>query len=93
MHDQQPSVAGTCYVPQQALAVQGVQHSNHLWRAPMSESLALPYRRTAPQVVSSSYAAAAYLASIGFAKKVFLVGQTGVEEELTAHVRHCCLAV
>ena len=37
---------------------------------------------TARQVVSSSYAAAAYLASIEFNKKVFLIGNRGVEEEL-----------
>jgi phosphoglycolate phosphatase len=37
------------------------------------------------EVVSSSYAAAAYLHSIGFKKKVFLIGNRGVEEELRRH--------
>ncbi|GAX84041.1 hypothetical protein CEUSTIGMA_g11465.t1 [Chlamydomonas eustigma] len=33
-------------------------------------------------VISSSYAVAAYLKSIGFKKKVFLIGNKGLEEEL-----------
>ncbi|KAG1663605.1 hypothetical protein FOA52_009704 [Chlamydomonas sp. UWO 241] len=35
------------------------------------------------EVVSASYAAAAYLTSIGFSKKVLLLGNSGVEQELT----------
>ncbi|MEW5308031.1 MAG: hypothetical protein WDW38_000020 [Sanguina aurantia] len=37
---------------------------------------------SAGEIVSSSFAAAAYLKSIGFAKTVLLIGQNGVEEEL-----------
>eukprot|EP00195_Chlamydomonas_chlamydogama_P010274 CAMPEP_0202891262 /NCGR_PEP_ID=MMETSP1392-20130828/1365_1 /ASSEMBLY_ACC=CAM_ASM_000868 /TAXON_ID=225041 /ORGANISM="Chlamydomonas chlamydogama, Strain SAG 11-48b" /LENGTH=310 /DNA_ID=CAMNT_0049574961 /DNA_START=214 /DNA_END=1146 /DNA_ORIENTATION=+ len=36
----------------------------------------------AQEIVSSSYAAAAYLQSVGFNKKVFLLGNVGVQEEL-----------
>ena len=37
------------------------------------------------EVISSSYAAAAYLHSLGFKKKVFLIGNIGLEEELRLH--------
>lgn len=40
---------------------------------------------TESDVISASYAAAAYLSSQGFKKKVFLIGNRGVEEELQIH--------
>lgn len=49
-----------------------------------------------PQIVSSSYAAAAYLLSVGFdsaAKKVLLLGPVGVEDELAEAVSHWAVAV
>ena len=41
-----------------------------------------PPPHTHTQIVSSSYTAVAYLKSIGLRNKVFLIGFTGVEEEL-----------
>jgi phosphoglycolate phosphatase len=40
---------------------------------------------TPDQIISSSYAAGAYLKSIDFKKKVYLIGQDGTEDELRAH--------
>lgn len=40
---------------------------------------------TPKQIISSSYAAGAYLQSISFKKKVFLIGQEGTEDELRTH--------
>jgi phosphoglycolate phosphatase len=40
---------------------------------------------TPDQIISASYAAGAYLKSINFKKKVYLIGQEGTEDELRAH--------
>ena len=41
----------------------------------------------AEEIYSSSYAAAAYLASIDFKKKVYVVGEVGIQEELDLKAR------
>ena len=48
----------------------------------LKKFLSLGLNITAEEIYSSSYAAAAYLESIGFNKKVYVVGEVGIQEEL-----------
>lgn len=48
----------------------------------LSKFRSLGIQAAAEEVVPTSFAAAAYLQSIGFSKRVFLIGNRGVEEEL-----------
>ncbi|MFT7878737.1 hypothetical protein ACMYLM_23150, partial [Salmonella enterica subsp. enterica serovar Enteritidis] len=48
----------------------------------MSKFQSLGLNVKAEEIYSSSYAAAAYLESINFNKKVYVIGETGILEEL-----------